>query len=705
MKQEGIFFWKSAPFVKLLLAWIAGILTGWYVMPPFQLLYIFSGICLSVLLFSFISLIHLRFRYRLWISLSAFLLCVSAAAILTQKENIRNRKDYFEKFYQPGDIMTLTLEEPPVEKNKSYKANASIQYLVRHERQIPVSGTFILYFSKKDSLIIKQKESNKLQYGAMLVVQKTPQPIKNSGNPGAFDYERYCLFQGITHQFFLRSYDYSILNVKNENALKTLVFQARQKVVSILTKYISGNKERGLAEALLIGYKNDLDQTLVQSYTNTGVIHIIAISGLHIGIIYWLLQLVFLPLSRKKNMKSLHFICVIGGIWFFSLLAGAQPSVLRSAFMFTVLALGDTLNRKTSVYNSLAFSAFVLLCMHPFWLWDVGFQLSYAAVTSIFLFLKPIYHLFYFQNKILDFLWKINAVTLAAQILTLPLSIYHFHQFPVLFFISNFLAVPLSGIILIAEIVLIGFYFTEPVAYGLGRIIETSIRIMNHFIEQIEKIPGSLWDGLSVSFLQLFFLYFTIAFVSMWLFYRKTTFFLFALGMLLFFFGIRAFSFLKSEQQRKIIVYHVPGQTAIDFVDGRHYRFFGDSILQQEGFARNFHLKPSRILHRLKEQSRAIHSSEQGLFMQFFQRRILCLKNNIQGTLPIGKNPEIDLLVISKPSDFSLKEILQQFHVKQVVFDGAAPYYKTDDWKKTCDSLHVPWHDTGKSGAFVMNIR
>jgi competence protein ComEC len=218
---------------------------------------------------------------------------------------------------------------------------------------------------------------------------------------------------------------------------------------------------------LLIGYKDDLDKTLVQSYSNTGVVHVIAISGLHLGLIYWLLLKLFWPLQKRRDLKWLRPILIIAGLWLFSLLAGMQPSVIRSAVMFTCIVLGETWTRKSSIYNTLAFSAFLLLFINPYWLWDVGFQLSYIAVLSIVIFMQPIYNWFYIKNKALDFIWKLNAVTLAAQILTVPVSIYHFHQFPLSFMFTNFVAVPLSSLILLGEIVLCVVSFIPIVAFLL----------------------------------------------------------------------------------------------------------------------------------------------------------------------------------------------------------------------------------------------
>jgi ComEC/Rec2-related protein len=244
------------------------------------------------------------------------------------------------------------------------------------------------------------------------------QEIKNAGNPGGFDYKRYSLFQGITHQAFLKKEGLLSWIKRSNRYLAGILFPIRKKVLSVLRTNVPGEKELGLAEALLIGYKDDLDKNLVQSYTNRRCSyyrHFRIAPGTDILVICQLLK----PLKRKKISKWLNPVIIISGLWLFSLLAGGQPSVLRSALMFSCIVLAGSLSRKTSIYNTLAFSAFVLLCINPYWLWDVGFQLSYVAVLSIMIFMKPIYNLFFIKNKILDFIWKLNAVSIAAQLLTL----------------------------------------------------------------------------------------------------------------------------------------------------------------------------------------------------------------------------------------------------------------------------------------------
>jgi competence protein ComEC len=210
--------------------------------------------------------------------------------------------------------------------------------------------------------------------------------------------------------------------------------------------------ETGVAEALLIGYRDDLDKDLVRAYSNTGVVHIIAISGLHLGMIYGLMLLLLKPFRKYKWMRWAKPLLILLVLWGFSLLAGAAASILRSVVMFSFIVIGESLGRKTNIYNTLAASAFCLLVYNPYFFWDVGFQLSYTAVLSIVLFMKPVYQWLYFKNKLLNAIWQLNAITLAAQVLTLPVILYYFHQFPNLFLFTNFVAVPLIGIYFIRRI-------------------------------------------------------------------------------------------------------------------------------------------------------------------------------------------------------------------------------------------------------------
>jgi ComEC/Rec2-related protein len=334
---------------------------------------------------------HAQWYNGTWLHAMLF----ATGSLLFYYKDIRHQNTSITRLYTAGNAVLVTIEEPLSEKSQSYKTIASVQAVLFNHSISKASGKLLLYF-QKDSTV------QHLHYGKQLLLFKALQPVKNTGNPGCFDYQRYCTFQGISYQVYLKKGEYAALKIENENLFRKYLFSTREKIVVLLKKYIPGTKEAGLAEAMLIGYKEDLDKTLVQSYSNTGVVHIIAISGLHLGLIYWLLMLLCKPLSKYKTGKFVQPILIIAGLWLFSCIAGGSPSVLRSAVMFTCIVIGTFINRKTSIFNSLAASAFLLLCYNPTWLWDAGFQLSYAAVLSLAVFYKPIYNLVFIQNKLLD---------------------------------------------------------------------------------------------------------------------------------------------------------------------------------------------------------------------------------------------------------------------------------------------------------------
>lgn len=688
--------WKKIPVLRLLIPFCFGVVIQWYAQLDKTLLWIGLGVSLcSLVIFFFFPLID-RFQHSALSGCIVILLFAALGALICREKDIRNDPRWFGHYYNKDATLVVTVQEPPEEKTKSFKAEASVDFVLFPDSTLKTSGTIILYF-KKDSAVPT------LKYGSRLLISKPLQEIKNSGNPGGFDFKRYCLFQAITHQVYLKDKEWIILPDENQKPFRQFLFSTRKKVLQILQENISGEKERGLAEALLIGYKNDLDKTLVQSYSNTGVVHVIAISGLHLGLIYWLLHGLTLFLKNRKRLHWLQPVLIITGLWLFSLLAGAQPSVIRSAVMFSCLVLGESLTKKTSLLNTLALSALLLLGYNPFWLWDVGFQLSYAAVLSIVLFMKPLYNWFYFKNKFIDFFWKLNAVTLAAQVLTLPVSIYHFHQFPNYFLLTNILAVPLSSLILLGEILLCAVFFISPLAALIGNLLSGLIWLMNSYVEQIERLPFSLWDGLQISILQAALLLLLAVGLAYWWMEKQKPGLFIALASLFVFLVIRSASFVEAGNRKTILVYNVPQKKAIDFIDGRNYLFVGDPDLLADDFIRNFHIKPSRIFHRLQPASSLNAFVPNGKAAVFRNKKILLLDSVIHFS-PLQEKLPLDLLILSGNPPLSLKKLAETFTIRQVVLDGSTSYLKRNYWKKDCDSLHIACHDVQEKGAFVMQL-
>lgn len=681
MHPTKTYWWTPAPFLRLLPAIAGGIALGWYTGVD-ALVWVTLGCCflLGTVLYSFLPL-PLQYRMKLLPGSCLLFLLLCLGASLVRVHDVRKQAGWFGKSYQQDQPLVVMLAEPLVAKANSFKAIGEVQQLQRAARFAPAEGRILLYF-KKDLDTIG------LRYGSRILLRKPLQPIQNSGNPGGFNYQRYCLFQGITHQAFVSAPDFRLLPGNQGNGCTMFLIRSRRAVVNILQRYINGPLEQGLAEALLIGYKDDLDKGLVQAYSNTGVVHVIAISGLHLGLIYGLLLLLLKPLRRR--LPLFHCLLVVCGLWAFSLLAGAQPSVLRSAVMFSCLAIGELLSRRAPVLNTLALSAFGLLCYNPFWLWDLGFQLSYAAVFSIVIFYQPLYRAVYFPNRSLNWVWQLVALTLTAQIFTLPISLYHFHQFPLLFLLTNLVAVPLSSLILLGEIALCALAWWPALATLLGKGLHLLIQGMNNYVLRLDGVSIAVWDGFTLTDMQLLLLFMLLAFAGNWILLQNRTAAYGALWALLFFCMIQAWEIKRARNQQGLLVYHTPRLPAADFISGQTAFFRGHPQLLQEGFARNFHLKPARTLLRIKQeqvlQAKAVAAGG---------RRVLFWQD--KGTLPLLP----DVLVVSgrtpPPRFFTPKN-----KKVQVVLDGSVSRYRRQQWRRFADSLHWPFHDVQEQGAFVM---
>lgn len=621
--------------------------------------------------------------------------------LVTWQKDVRHNKKWYGNFYKEGSYLLVRIDEPPVEKNKSFKADGYVEAVINNDTVTSCHGKILLYFSK-DSF------RHNLHYGNRILLNKKLQAIKNSGNPGAFNYQRYAAFQQTFHNVFLKEKDWQKLNGNSEGSswFRQFIFDARAYVLSVLRNKVQAAKdELGIAEALLIGYTNDLDKDLVQAYSNTGVVHVIAISGMHLGLIYIMLLWLFAKIPGLKKSKWAQALLVLACLWIFSLLTGGSASVIRSAVMFTFITLGKTIfSRQSSIFSSLAASAFVMLCYNPYYLWDVGFQLSYLAVIGIVVFQKPVYNCLFIKSKWADKLWQLMAVSIAAQLLTFPVCIYYFHQFPNLFLLTNIIAVPLSAIILYAEILLVAFSWIPFAGEWLGKLVAFLVWIMNKAILWFNDLSFAVWDRIPATVISTWLLYAIVAGFGAWLINKNKIFFKLALGCLLGFSALMLYNRWQVANQRKIIVYNVPQHQAIDFVNGSGYQFVGDSILLKDGLLQNFHLKPGRIFLQLGKRydSLPVVLNRQP-FYQFGGKRVALLNTALQSGLQ-GVKTDVDLVIISKNPRLSITQLAGIFNCRQYVFDASNPGWKIEKWLQECSRLGVQGHSVPSQGAFILDI-
>ncbi|AXY76294.1 ComEC family competence protein [Paraflavitalea soli] len=695
MRSTGIIDWKEAPFLRFIPPLIIGILIQWHYSLPINTAWTTAIACSTgLLLFSRLPL-STRFRFRPLNGILLNALLFATGLLLVYYKDIRHQQQWFPPYYAAGDTILATIQEPLSEKSKAYSTTAVMQAVIKGTHVQKVKGRLLLYFPK-------DSPGPPLSYGHQLMFVKSPEPISNAGNPGAFDYRRYCAFKGIYHQVYLRKQDYIIAEKRQLNPVKKVLYHTREILLDILRKNIPDKKQAGLAEALLIGYKDDLDKQLLQSYINTGVVHVIAVSGLHLGLIYALLIMLCNQMPKRWD-RWVAPIIIIASLWLFSLLSGASPSVLRSAIMFTCLIIGNRLPHPASVYNSLAASAFLLLCYDPWYCWDIGFQLSYAAVFSILLFRKPIYHSIFIQNKYLNYGWKLIAITLAAQILTLPLTIYHFHQFPGLFLITNLVAVPLSSIILVGELLLCAVAFVPAAAKAIAWLLQWLISLLNTFIETINQVPYNSIDGIQLNIPQAILLYSMIAGITVWLLQKKKTGLLTGLGACWLWLAIQAGSWWMAARQQKLIIYNVPRHQAMDFITGRQYVFKGDSTLLKDPSLENFHLKPCRTAHRISPADSLTSLSQASSLFTFGNTSLLLVDKALPAPKSAGKIP-IDIIILSHNAKVSAQELINLFTCNTVVIDPTNTHWKTRTWQQDFQKLGISCHAVTSQGAFVLTL-
>lgn len=690
--KHRISIFKKAPFLTPLISSVIGILFQWYT--NLNIIYTTSAILLIFSIFSIFGFIQKNKKGNIFSWALVFtVFCLIGSWSLHLQLTTNHSQHYKNQIHSQQTVIQLS--EPLQEKAKTNKANAVIKNILLNDSLMPTVGQAIIYFEKTVN-------TDSLLPATTILINKPLTQVSNSGNPGAFDYAQYALFQGITHQVFLKQGDFTILQQGKQPTINKWLQYARKTILSTLDKHILTTKEKGVAEALLIGYREDMDKDLNQAYANTGTIHVIAISGLHLGSIYLVLSALFDFLKKNSKRKKLFFyikpIIIIIVLWLFTLLAGGAASILRSAIMFTCISMGDLFNRRTNIYNSLALSAFIIIMLNPFSLWDAGFQLSYAAVLSIVIFMQPIYKSWFLPNKWLAALWKVNAVTLAAQILTLPIILYHFHQFPNYFLVANLLAVPLSNIILGAVVLLLLLGWIPYVADVLAFVCTWLIKGLNAFIEFINRLPFATTNNIQHHISVTIILYALIATIALALMQKNKKLLSLSIGIIALLCVVYNVNKWKTNRQQKMVVYNISAKQAIDFATGENFMFVGDTSLTKEGMQKNFHILPTRIYFQFNKENKNLLLPSKP-FLQHGAKSILLYDDNY--TFNNAIKQKIDYVILSKNCNANIDSLAANFNISQIIIDASNKSWKAKKWIAQCQALNIPHHYVAEQGAFV----
>lgn len=532
---------------------------------------------------------------------------------------------------------------------------------------------------------------HRLQVDDELLVFANKEAINPPLNPHQFDYRKYMRGLGITDQIRLVSENHIL---KNNSA--TTVYGAaaflRSKIITKLKKADFGKEQLGVIQALLLGQRNDISVETYDDYKKAGAVHILAVSGLHIGIILLLLQFVLRPLDLLPHGKKLKLAVIVLLLWGFAFLAGLSASVVRAVTMFSFVAYALYLNRPSNTFNILALSMFfILLVFDPKFLFQVGFQMSYAAVFAI-VWIYPLLQKFWSpKNILLKKIWQLLSVSIAAQIGVLPISLFYFHQFPGLFFVSNLLIVPTLGLILGLGILTIVLALLNILPAFLVSFYNSLIGWMNSVIGWVADQEVFIFKDISFDGIQLILAYALlislVLFCSKVGFKRALTLGLCVIGFQLYFFQIE----YRTGQKEGLLLAHQSKNTVLLKRKGEKLYSIAHDTLKSERLVNDF-VVAERIASVQTLPLKNVYETENGN---------LYLMDSLGIYPPI--ETAVDYLVLTQSPKINLERLIDSSSPKRIIADGSNYKSYIKRWEQTCIQTKTPFHYTGEKGAFYFD--
>lgn len=676
-------FWHSVPIVRLLIAFLLGISTA-----MFYAVHIAAALATAIV-FLLLGIVLPKwfsaYQQRWFSGICFFGLFYCLGIVLNIQQNHLNNSNHFS--YQPQvNYFLVTVNEEPVKKAHSYKMRTKVQQAVLlNNTTISVSGNIVVYVSNK----IKQPLP---VYGDVLVINANQlQEVSAPKNPQEFNYKRYLAFNHIHHQAYLTQIVSTQINMGN--VVVKYIISIQHYFKQVLQNYVQHPAAIGVAQALLYGFDDDIDQETMAAYANTGTLHVLAVSGMHVGIIFLILNFLLAFMRGNKKAVFAKQVIILVALWVYSALCGLSPSILRATVMFSFIIVAGLLNRRSNIYNTLAASCFVLLCVDTNTLANVGFQLSYLAVLGI-VFIQPLIYKWYVApNWTVKQIWKITTVSLAAQLATSPVGILYFHQFPNCFLFSNLLIIPLTTIILYACIALLVFSKITIVATLLGKAIMYVILFTNWLVKLVEQTPYAYINGLQISITQSVLLYVVLLGTVLYFLHQQKWLFMLSLFCLSLFWLIDTRQEITNSTQQKIMVYAIKNNTAIQVVNGTNSTLLLSNNIKNDKQKFKFHLQ-QHIWHIGSQHIDTVETKAVWQIIELPQKRMLITgKNNTK--LPAMA----DVLVVRNNID---ELMLAKISTKQMVLTGELQPHHAKRIKQWCLAKNIACHDVLFSGAFEL---
>jgi len=639
------------------------------------------GFLKLLILVAIISVFLVFLKHKKIITLLSFILFYLIGISVVYFNNDVHYKSYYQNYIGENSIVILKVDKVL----KSGLFNDKYTVSIVQVDSVKTRGKVLLNITK-DSLV------KPLNVDELLYVKPSFQELNAPLNPHQFNYKNYLVKQGIQQQLFLVNEQFKRLGSQGFS-LQGISAKFRNLVQESLKKHNFKPDELAVVNALLLGQRQDISKQLIADYSSAGAIHILAVSGLHVGIILLILNWLFKPLERLNKGRFIKTVLVVLFLWMFAFVAGLSASVVRAVTMFAFLAIGLSFRRKNIIEFSLIASMFFLLVIKPMFLFDVGFQLSYLAVFGI-IWVQPILYKFWNPKlKIVDKFWQLLTVSFAAQAGILPLSLYYFHQFPGLFWMSNLIIIPFLGAILIGGIVIIFLSLIGFLPQFLATIFGFVIAQMNNFVHWVSLQEQFLFKDISLSFLMMIASYVFIILLVRFLMDRSLKKMIYFLISIVIFQSVFVFETYQNKSKKGFIVFHKSRSSVLGIRAGKDFLVYHnlDSL----------DIKKSNLItsYKIGENVHQHFKTQETAIFKFKNEHILLIDSLGVYQLNNLINP---IIVLQYSPKINLERLIITMQPKQIIADGSNFKSYVSRWKIVCKKEKIPFHYTGKNGAYMM---
>ena len=688
-----MFRWIPFAMVRITAFLIVGILMAIYF--PTALTSSNGGLVITLLTLVYFTLVlsGKEPKYAVVVGLIGLTTITFTGYTLVQWRTESSRPSHFMHCRDSIFYYVAIVRSVPVAKARSWKIEMEVQALKTKSWQ-PAEGKLLLYVAR-DSMPLRWC------YGDQIVIRGSPTLLTEPANPGEFDYRRFLSFRNIYHQHFVKANELKWLAPAWRNGIIYYSQQMRRWALTQMNQYLPDPQSEAIASALVLGVTDGLDTDLLNAYAASGAMHVLAVSGLHVGIIYALLLFLLKPFGKSRSSVWLTAGISLVCLWGFAFITGLSPSVLRAVTMFSFVAVAKPFTQRTNIYNTLAASAFALLLYNPFLIMSVGFQLSYLAVLGIVYLQRPIYNLWEVKSRVFDWVWQITCVSLAAQIATFSLGLLYFHQFPVYFLVSNLFVIPLSTAVLLLGIILLCFSFIPLVAPLLGKLLSALIFLLNQTVFLTEKLPFSLINDIHMTTLQCWLLMGMLLGVLMIFEWKTLSGLYLALFCGIAFSTLQWMQYINRHQETQWVVYSVRGYTAMDFISNGQTLFVADNALLSDVEKMRFHIRPNRLIrgvYKIHEDSLLSHRTVRGLAVVIWQDQVIT--HLTKATVVLPDNWSTDFLLVSHNS-LDIEKIKKE-QIGKIVADASNTPNYCNKLIKFARQNGIPIHSVSNQGAFIL---